>query len=224
SFPPLIIQFIILIGLYDGLRKVIADPHAIITFAYPGLQHLPWLQHLAQNVHLFDNTLFGIVDLGKSALNSWGVYWPAMIIVLASAVMQYYQSKQLMPASKDSRKLRDILKSAGDGKKADQAEVNAAVGRSTRFLFPVFIFIVTVRFAASLSLYWFVSGLVAFIQQSIVLREDETELETEADGRTKDVKEIPEAEVVSEAVPVLKPKVPKPKKKSPKPKKRRKKR
>lgn len=222
SFPTLIIQFIILIGLYSGLRKVIADPHAMVTFAYPGLQHLPWMKELAHNIHLFDNTLFGIVNLGKSALGPKGVYWPAMVIVIASAVTQYYQSKQLMPSSKESRGLRDILKSAGEGKQADQSEVNAAVGRSTRFLLPGAIFLFTVNIASALSLYWFVGGLVAFIQQSIVLREDEEELETLAEGRTKDVKVIPEAEVVSEATPVLKPKVPKTKKKPSKAKKRRK--
>jgi len=197
AFPTLIIQFVILIGLYSGLRKVIDDPHAIITFAYPALQHLPWLQHLSHNIHEFDNTLFGLVDLGKAALNSWGVYWPAMVIVLASAITQYYQSKQLMPTSKNARGLRQILREAGSGQQAEQAEVNAAVGRSTRFLLPIFIFFVTVRFAAALSLYWFVSGFVAFIQQAIVLREDESEMEAIADKPAKrDTSKIPEAEVV----------------------------
>src|SRR5206468_7819393 len=47
TFPTLIIQFIVLIGLYSGLRKIIDDPHAIVTFAYPALQHLSWMQTLA---------------------------------------------------------------------------------------------------------------------------------------------------------------------------------
>jgi YidC/Oxa1 family membrane protein insertase len=197
AFPTLIIQFIVLIGLYSGLQKVIHDPHAVISFAYPSLQHLPWLEHLSTNIHAFDNTLFGFVDLGKKALNPWGVYWPAMIIVLGSAVVQYYQSKQLLPVSKDTRKLRDILKDAGEGKQADQTEVNAAIGRSTRFLFPVLIFITTVNFPAALGLYWLVGGIVAYIQQAIVLREDEEEMEAIADKPSKDTSKIPEAEIVS---------------------------
>ena len=36
TFPILIIQFIILIGLYSGLRRVIDNPHELISFAYPG--------------------------------------------------------------------------------------------------------------------------------------------------------------------------------------------
>jgi len=197
SFPTLIIQFIVLIGLYSGLQKVIHDPHNIISFAYPSLQHLPWLQHLSHNIHAFDNTLFGIVDLSKSALGGKaGVYWPAMIIVLGSAVTQYFQAKQLLPTTKDSRKLRDILKDAGEGQQADQTEVNAAVGRSTRFLFPVLIFITTVNFPSALGLYWFVGGLVAFIQQAIVLRDDETEMEAMTDKPVRDTSTIPEAEVI----------------------------
>jgi YidC/Oxa1 family membrane protein insertase len=203
AFPTLIIHFIVLIGLYSGLRKVIDDPHAIITFAYPSLQHLPWMKELAHNIHLFDNTLFGVIDLSRAAIGSAGVYWPAMLLVIGSATAQFFQSKQLMPTTKDQRSLRTILKDAGKGKQADQSEVNAAVMGSTKYLIPATIFLFTVNIASALSLYWFTSGLVAYIQQSIVLRSDETEMESIADGDKpikKDVKKIPEAEVVDRPV------------------------
>jgi YidC/Oxa1 family membrane protein insertase len=211
TFPILIVQLIILIGLYSGLRRVISNPHQLISFAYPSLQHLGWMQTLAHNIHRFDNTLFGAVNLNRAALNPHGgVYWPAMLIVLGSAVAQYYQSKQLMPQSKDQRGLRQILRAAGEGKQADQSEVNAAVGRSTRFLLPVMIFLFTVNLASALSLYWLTGGVVAYIQQAFILREDEEEMEDLADGKpSKDVKSIPEAEVVTTS----------PKKPSSKPKK-----
>jgi len=194
----LIPQFIILIGLYSGLRRVVDNPHTLVSFAYPALQHLSWMQQLAHNIRLFDNTLFGWVDLTRSASGPKGLYIPALLIVIGSAIMQYYQSKQLMPSGKDARKLRDILKDAGNGTQADQAEVNAAVGRSTRFLLPVVIFLVTINLPAALSLYWLTGGIVAFIQQGRVLRQDETELETLADKPTpKNASTIPEAEIVS---------------------------
>ncbi|HVV25571.1 MAG TPA: YidC/Oxa1 family membrane protein insertase [Candidatus Saccharimonadales bacterium] len=202
TFPILIIQLIILIGLYSGLRRVIDNPHQLISFAYPGLQHLSWMKELAHNIHLFDNTLFGIVDLGKSALGSkgGGVYWPAMIIVLGSAVAQYYQAKQLMPTDENSRGLREILRQANKGEQADQAEINAAVGRSTRFLLPAMIFLFTVNIPSALSLYWLTGGVVAYIQQAIVLRRDEEEMEGEGGRKTKkDLERIPEAEVIETA-------------------------
>jgi membrane protein insertase Oxa1/YidC/SpoIIIJ len=120
-----------------------------------------------------------------------------MVLVLGSAVTQYFQSVQLLPQNKDGRKLRDILRDAGEGKQADQTEVNAAISSSTKYLLPVMIFLFTVNLASALSLYWLVGGLVAFIQQSIVLRDDETELEAIADEPSKDVSKIPEAEVVT---------------------------
>jgi YidC/Oxa1 family membrane protein insertase len=197
TFPVLIVQLIILIGLYSGLRRVIADPQAIISFAYPSLQHLGWMQELSRNIHQFDNTLFGFVNLSRAALGKAGLYWPAMLIVLGSAIAQYYQMKQLMPNDKEQRSLKAILKDAGSGKQADQSEVNAAVGRSTRYLLPVMIFMFTVNIASALSLYWLVGGLVAFIQQAIVLGKDEAEMEEIADKpSSKDLSAIPEAEIV----------------------------
>lgn len=200
----LLVQLPILIALYSGLNRVVHDPDQLIKFAYPFLQDFSWLKHLAANIHLFDGSLFGVVDLTKSALSKNGVYWPGMVLVLGSAVIQYFQSAQLLPQNKDGRKLRDILKDAGKGNQTDQSEINAAISGGTKYLLPAFIFIFTVHLASALSLYWLVGGLVAFIQQSIVLRDDETEMEAIADEPSKkDAATIPEAEVVD--APVAKP-------------------
>lgn len=206
TFPILILQFIILIGLYSGLQKVIKDPHALINFSYPSVQNLPWMQELAQNIHRFDNTLLGFVDLSKPALGAAGLYMPALLLVAGSAVAQYFQSKQLLPNDKDQRSLREILKAAGNGQQADQSEVNAAVGRSTVYILPFMIFFLGLSFPAALSLYWFVSAAVAYLQQSRILGQDEAEMEAIADAmppKKKDTKNIPEAQVVR---PTKKPK------------------
>jgi YidC/Oxa1 family membrane protein insertase len=196
SIGVMLLQLPVLLALYSGLNRVIKDPHQLVNFAYPFLQHFGWMQQLAHNIKLFDGTLFGVVDLTRSALGQHGVYWPAMIIVIASAVVQYFASKQLIPQDKDARSLRTLLKSAGSGNQADQSEINAAVGRSTLFILPVIIFLFTVNLASALSLYWLVGGLVAFTQQMIVLRGDETEMEQIADAPARKVADIPEAEIV----------------------------
>lgn len=175
----LIVQIPIFIALYSGLHRIVVDPHALISFSYSGLHNLSWLKVLAADIHRFDGTLLGVVDLTRSALiKTGGIYWPAMVIVLGSAVVQYFQSKQLLPDDKKSRGLRTILRDAGSGKQADQTEVNAAVGRSTRFLLPVMIFLFTVNIASGLSLYWLSSGVTAFIQQARILGKDVDELES----------------------------------------------
>jgi len=225
TLPVLILQMIVLIGLYSGLIKVIRDPQQIINFAYAPLQHLSWMQHLAQNIHEFDNSLFGVIDLSRSALSPDGIYVPALILVLLSAGTQFISGRQLMPVDKDSRKLRHILKDAGSGKQADQSEINAAVSRNTQYILPIMILLFTINIAAALSLYWFVGGLMAYLQQRAALKEETEDMVKEADAPRKGtsgskitISGIPEAEIVSS------PTKPKPKSKTSKSKGSKKKR
>lgn len=215
SFGLVLVQIPILIGLYSGLSRIINNPQAIIDFSYPFIQNLGWLQELSADIGRFDATLFGVVDLTRRALEPNGVYWPAMMLVAGSALAQYYQSKQLMPTDENARSLRTILREAGQGKQADQSEVNAAVGRSTRFFIPALIFIFTVYIASALSLYWLVSGIVAIIQQGRVLNRDKAELTAVANTGSKTV-------IEGEIIPP-KPKSKNPAKKSGRGKKRRRK-
>jgi YidC/Oxa1 family membrane protein insertase len=226
SIGMLLIQLPILIGLYSGIRKVVVDPHAIVTFAYPALQHLPWMKQLAANPHLFDATLFGVVNLTRAALGpkGTGIYLPALIIVAGSAIVQYFQSMQLIPNDKEAKGLRRILKDAKEGVQADQADVNAAVGRSTKFILPAMIFFLTAGLASALSLYWFVGGLVAYGQQALVLNKDEEEMEVIADKPSTNAKERAAKAVEAEVVNKIskKPKNPSNKKKKSKSKRRKK--
>lgn len=194
----LLVQIPIFLGLYSGLHRIVVSPKAILDFSYSFINHLPWLETLAKDIGKFDSTLLGIVDLTRSAIGkSGGIYWPAMIIVAASAVVQYYQAKQLMPEADKSKSLRKLLGEAGQGQQADTADINAAVSRSTRFMLPAFIFLVTVNIASALSLYWLVSGLVAFIQQDRVLNQDKNEMiATTATTSSKNGKKVIEAEVL----------------------------
>lgn len=206
----LVIQLVILLGLYSGLSKVVSDPQAILTNAYDWVRSLSWLKELGSDIGKFDASLLHVMDLSKAAIgNEGGIYWPAMLLVAGSATIQYFQSVQLMPQQKDARKLRQILKEAGQGKEADQAEINAAIGRSTRFFIPFMIFIFTVSLPAALSLYWLTSGIVAYLQQSYVLKQDETELEAIADASVKT--NVIEGEIIEKP----KTKKKKPSKKSP---------
>lgn len=177
-----IVQIPIFIGLYIGLKKIIDHPEEIINFSYPFLHDLGWLKSLAQDIHQFDNTLFGVVDLTRTALDP--LYWPALLITVASAFTQYLQSKQLMPKSEDARSLRQILKEAGKGKSADQQEVNAAVGRSTMVIIPLFVLLIGLHLEAALPLYWLTTSAVAYWQQSRILSEDVKEAEAVAGSQS----------------------------------------
>lgn len=196
SIGTLVVQLVILIGLYSGLTKVINNPQAIIDFAYSWMNNLPWLKELASDIGKFDSSLFGVVDLSRAAINKdGGFYLPALALVLGSAAAQYYQGKQLVPNAKDSRKLKDILKDANSGKKADQSEVSAAIGGSMYKIIPIMIIVFTINIASALSLYWMVGAIVAYMQQAKILNQDEQEMEIIADQPTK--RTIIEGEIIS---------------------------
>lgn len=177
SLGTILIQFVVLLGLYFALRKLVNEPSALLSYTYAPIQNLGWLKDLASGATSFDETLFGIVDLTRAAVGSQGFYLPAFLLVLGSAFVQFKQSTQLMPKPEDGRGLRQIMKDAAAGKEADQAEVSAAVMRGMRFVIPVMILFFTIGLPAALSLYWMVSGMVAIWQQSKILKQDEEEME-----------------------------------------------
>lgn len=177
SMGTLIIQLIVLIGLFSGLRRVIDDPSQIVTFAYSWIQSFPLLQEIAQDPALFDNTFLGLVDLSRAAVGPLGLYIPALLLVTGSAVTQYFQSSQLLPTDENARSLREIMRDASEGKQADPSETNAAVTRGMKYFIPVMIFVFTIGLPSALSLYWFTSGLIAYYQQARILKQDEVEME-----------------------------------------------
>lgn len=216
----ILVQIPIFIGLYYAIKRIVDNPQQMIDFAYPFVQNLPWMEQLATDIGQFDETLVGIVNLGQAAISSAGVYWPAMALVLGSAAAQFFQSKQLLPKDADARSLRRILRDAGQGKTADQQEVSAAVGRSTIYIIPFLIFVVTVRLPAALSLYWLTSALVAIFQQHRILNQDEKEMESIAEASTSKQEKLA---IKAESKSANKPKNKKPKSSKKKSKKRRKK-
>lgn len=180
SIGVLLLQLPILLGLFWGLQRVVNDPAQIQSFAYSFIQSLGWMKQIAADINLFDPTLFGLIDLARPALGDGGLYVPALLIVVASAVAQYFQSVQLMPNTKDAKSLRAIFKDASAGKQPEQSEVQASMSRSMKFMLPALILLFTVYLPSALALYWLVSGIVAIVQQGILLRRDVGDMQKNA--------------------------------------------
>ncbi len=179
-----LVQLPILIGLYIGLRRVIDDPNNIIKYAYEPLKNTGYLKELAGDMGKFSYNFIGI-DLKRAAMTDGAYYFPALLIAAGSAVVQYFQSKQLMPDQGKAKTVREILKESAAGKQADQAEMNAAVSKFTLLLIPGLILLISVGLPSALPLYWLVSGVVAYYQQSRILGQDEEELITAAEDGSK---------------------------------------
>lgn len=181
SFAIILIQLPILIALYAGIRKIVDNPHQLLDLAYSWMHQLPYLENLTQNIHVFSYKFLGLIDLSKFPISKGGLYWPAMILVVLSVAIQYLQSKQLLMSDKNTRSLRQLLKDTAAGKEVDQSEVQAATSKMTLFFVPAMIFMVSVSLPAALSLYWLVGGLVAYIQQTYILKKDVIEMEASVD-------------------------------------------
>lgn len=183
SIGVLFVQLPILLGLFQGLRRLAENKDTILELSYSWVQDIGWMKEVAANISKFDETLFGIVDLTRNAFGEQGLYLPVLLLALLAGLTQFYQSRQLMPDSSDSRRLRDILKQESQGKRADQSEINAAMGRNMRYLFPFMTFIIASTVPGALSLYWATGSIVGLAQQRSVLNQDVEEMESQANNQ-----------------------------------------
>lgn len=177
----LFVQLPILIGLFQGLRLVSENHETILDLSYSWIQNIGWMKEVVADISRFDETLFGVVDLTRNAFGDQGLYMPVLLLAGLAGLTQFYQSKQLMPDNQDSRKLRDILKDESQGKRSDQSEINAAMGRNMRYIFPAMTFVIASTVPGALSLYWATGSVVGLIQQNAVLSQDVEEMESQAD-------------------------------------------
>ncbi|HET7672967.1 MAG TPA: YidC/Oxa1 family membrane protein insertase [Candidatus Saccharimonadales bacterium] len=186
----LIIQLPIFIALYQSVRKLIDDPNILFNFSYDWVNNLPFIQELHNDISKFDHTFFGFVDLSRKAVEAGGLYVPALIVAIAAAITQYYQSKLMMQDNKDSRKLMQILREAAEGKQADQSEIGASISRMMQYFLPFITFIFAISIPSALSLYLLTTSAVGYFQQAHVLKQDEEEMhelavEAEEKDKTK---------------------------------------
>jgi YidC/Oxa1 family membrane protein insertase len=196
SIGVIIVQLIVFIGLYRVILNIVDGPQAIFDNAYSWVANIGWLQNLSTDLSQFDATLFGAVDLTKSALSTEGLYIPALIIVLGSSLVQFFQTKQLMPVSKESKSIKQIMNEAKEGKKADPAEMNESISKGMKYFLPGLIFFVTVYLPSALGLYWLVSGFVGYWQQAVVLGHDDMKIEPVSED-SKAKREVIEGEVIT---------------------------
>lgn len=173
----LIIQLPIFIALYQVIRIFTEHRDEIEKFTYSFMQHLPAVHQLIEHPDSFNEKLFGLVDLTKSAFSDGNVDIFLIIIAVVASLAQYFMSKQLMPKTDSKRKLREILADAAGGKTADQSEINGAMMGKMSAVLPFFMFFIMVSLPGALALYYATSNIVAVFQQYHLLHEDEEEME-----------------------------------------------
>ena len=146
----------------------------------------------------FHPSLFGIVNLEPNpGFTSWSAGF-ALFLAVAACFVQYLTSKQLRPSGKAKGKgFRQLMKEAGEGKEIDQAEINDMTSAQMGTMMPIMLLLIMINLPGALILYYFLSNVITFVQQKIVLDQAEKEMEISADKAVlKELKHIQEAEVI----------------------------
>jgi YidC/Oxa1 family membrane protein insertase len=222
----LIIQLPIFIAIFSAI-KVIATPlptdnlsnRAYEIVAYEGSEikileekQQGYLADLANDEipaeektqYDFDPKLFGIISLntkasdvftGKFSLSALFI----LLCALAASLIQYFATKQQMPSSKSEKKkkFRDLMNEAKEGKELDQSDISNMTTGQMAYMMPVMMFIIMFNLNGALAFYYFLSNLITLLQQKIILKKVDDEIDEVTDKAVlKELNKIQEAEVI----------------------------
>lgn len=193
SIGTLLLQLPIFIALFAVVNLITTNHNNIAKFTYDFFEGIPGIQSAITGQ--LNHTLLGVVDLTKHAFDG-GIYWPLLIMAIIAAVLQFFQSKMLLPQPKEKRRLRDMLKEQATGKQVDQAEMSAQMTSKMIWLFPLLTFWVSTYLSGALVLYLLTTNAVAIVQQYLVLHKDESDLKKLSTNTKDRVQKAVEAEVV----------------------------
>ena len=177
SIGVMIIQFPILIAMYRVVQIFVSSRTDLGKYVYDFMKNLPVANNLVNNPDQFNQNFLGIIDLTQHAISKSGIVFGLVVLAAVAAYLQYLTSKQLSPQSDSNRKLRDILAEAGDGKEADQTEVNAIMTRKMMKFMPVMMFFIIVYLPAALALYLTTASAVGYLQNYIIFKQDSKEMQ-----------------------------------------------
>ncbi len=178
----LLVQLPIFIALYSVIQIFTLHRNDVAKFAYDFMEGIGPVKQLIEHPDQFNEKLLGVVDLTKTAFANGHVDIILVLLAVIAAATQYIMSKQTMPQSENKKTFREVMTQAADGKTADQSEMNALVMGKMMKVLPFFMFFIMISVPGALALYYAVSNIVAVIQQSILLKKDEEELEDIADA------------------------------------------
>jgi YidC/Oxa1 family membrane protein insertase len=177
----LLIQLPIFIALFQVIQIFTTHRDQIAEFTYGFMQNLQPVRDLLVDPNNFNEMFLGFVDLTSHAIGPNGINLFLILLAGIAAYTQYIISKQTSPTTGSTKRLRDVLAEAGEGKQPDQAELNAVMmGKMVKFL-PIMMFVIMVTLPGALALYYVTSNIFAAIQQHFLLKRDAEEMDQIAD-------------------------------------------
>lgn len=207
----LLIQLPIFIALFTSIRVIVTPTpdNNIEKRSYAFVRPLHRVDHLinTQRDFLAEPTkgynykpqLFGLVDLDVRPSFQTASAFIIFLFAIGSAVLQYILSRQQMPSGKSIKKrtFREILQASKDGKQPDQSDMNEVIGRQTAFMMPIMMLMIAINLQGALVFYYFFSNLLTVIQQKIILKLANDDMDNVADKAIlKELKNVQEAKVI----------------------------
>ena len=180
----LLIQLPIFIALFQVIQIFTTHRDAIATFTYGFMDALKPVRDLLANPNDFNEKFFGVIDLTQHAISPSGISIFLIILAGIAAYTQFIISKQTSPTT-SSKRLRDVLAEAGEGKEPDQAELNAVITAKMMKFLPFLMFFIMLSLPGALALYYVTSNIFAAIQQHFLLKRDAEEMDKLADQQIK---------------------------------------
>ncbi len=180
----LLIQLPIFIALFQVIQIFTTHRDAIEKFTYEFMNVFQPVKDLIANPDNFNEMLFGVIDLTQHAISADGISVVLVLLAGVAAFTQYLISKQTAPTT-TTKRFRDVLAEAGEGKEPDQAELNAVVTAKMIKFLPFMMFFIMMNLPGALALYYVVSNLFAAIQQHFLLKHNAEDMDKLADEQLK---------------------------------------
>ena len=181
----LLIQLPIFIALYQVIQIFTLHRDQVAKFTYDFLEHIGPIKALIENPAGFNEKLFGLVDLTAHAVSPEGINIFLIVLALVAAFTQYIITKQTSPQTGTTKRFRDVMAEAAEGKQADQAELNAVMMSKMMKILPFFMLFIMLSLPGALALYYATSNIFAAVQQHYLLKRDADEMDKIADQAIK---------------------------------------
>jgi YidC/Oxa1 family membrane protein insertase len=137
---PLIIQLVFFITFYRVIIGINTNGLVVNSAdVYSFVPNPGEIKHIA----------FGFLDMVKAS----------PVLGALAAISQYFQTKMILPNTEASSGKKET------GKGDEIPDMAAIMGKQMLYLGPALVFFFSFQFPAALSLYWFVSTLLAWLQQ-----------------------------------------------------------
>lgn len=172
-----LIQIPLFIGVFQAVRTLTEHIDKISTLTYGFVRDIPHVQSVISDSHNLDFVSVGFIDLSEKAFSSGKVYIPVLVLGIAATILQFIQSKQIMPQTGPKKKLREIIKASSEsGTQPEAQDMGAAMGNSMLYLMPLLTLLFVLYSHGAMVVYLLAGSIIGIIQQTLIFKKDTDEM------------------------------------------------